>query len=104
MSQEKNLNIVNVHKQKAIKHVSEQVIHQHLEDSRSIGETKGHDQPLKMSFWFNKSRLSLVDLTNAHEMVRVAEVQFSQKTSLVKGSECSINERKRIFILDGDVI
>jgi len=64
--------IIQINKHELIEHVSEHVIHQHLENSGGIGETKGHHQVLVMS----SGGIELVAFPDPDQVIGVAKIKF----------------------------
>ena len=69
-----NQNIIDVHKHKLMQHVPEDIVHKALEYCGGVGETKQHDEVFEVAQGCSKSRLQLVSLNDAHQMIRIAKV------------------------------
>ncbi len=65
-------------KTKAVNHVTEDVINQGLEHSGDIGQSKWHDQVLKVSQGGVECHLPLVSITDSDQVVCVTQVQFGE--------------------------
>ena len=68
--------IIKIHKDISVEHVSEHIIDEGLEHSRSIGEPERHHQVFVMSCRGVEGRLPLIPLSDPHQMVGVAEIQL----------------------------
>ncbi len=70
----KDENVIEVHKDKLVNHVSQHAIDHALEDSRSVREPERKDQIFVVSRGGIEGCLSLIALTNTNKMIGVAEV------------------------------
>ncbi len=69
-----NKDVVQVDEDMFVEHVTEHVIDEGLEDGRGISEAKGHDKVFVMPGGHVEGRLPLVPLSDADQVVGVAEV------------------------------
>lgn len=70
--------VIQVHEDVLIKHVAEDVVDEGLEHSRSVGETKRHDQVFIMANRGVERRLPFVPFTDANKVVGIAEVKLGE--------------------------
>lgn len=64
--------VIQIHKDKPVDHVSEHVVHKILENSRCISEAEWHDQILKVPQWCVKGRLPFVTFMDPDQVVSIA--------------------------------
>ena len=64
-------------------HVSEDVIHKHLESGWGIAETKEHDCWLKKTKGGNKSGFSLVFLVDVDVVITPSDIELSEECGLL---------------------
>ena len=69
--------VVKIYNHEPVQHVAEDVIHQGLEDSRGVGESKGHHQILEVAEMGVEGGLPLVALTDSYQVV-VAQVELDE--------------------------
>ena len=74
----KDQNIIQVNKDKLVQHLPEQVVDQHLEDSQSVGQAKGHYLVFVVSCWGVEGRLPLISLPDADQMLSIPQVQLGE--------------------------
>ncbi len=70
----KDENIIEVHEDKPVNHVSQHAIDHALEDSRGVGKPERKDQVFIVSRGGIEGCLPLIALANADKMIGVAEV------------------------------
>ena len=94
--------IVQVDKNKLVDHFPENIIHQALEDDRSV--SKWHQQVFPVFCWGIECCLPLIPLSNAHQVVGVVEVQLGEEGGTLQEFKGGRHQGKRVPVLDGDVI
>ena len=100
----KNLFVIQINNDKEVEEVSKDVVYQGLEDGRGISQTEGHDEVFEVPQVGVKARLPFVPLTDTDQVVRIAQVEFSEDRGMREGLESRTQERDGIFIFNGDVI
>lgn len=78
-----NQDVIQVNKNELIEHVSENIIYEGLEYCRGVGESKGHNQIFRMAEGGIEGCLSLISFFYPDQVVRIAQVQFSENIGLV---------------------
>ena len=61
--------VINVDKDEPVKHVVENIIHQSLEHSRGVGESKRHDEIFMVAAGNIEGDFQLVPLSYPHQVV-----------------------------------
>jgi len=77
--------VIQVDNYRDINHIGEDVIHEPLESSWGIGEPFGHDQPLEGSVVGLECHFPLVPGCDAHQVVRMPEVNLCIDSCLAWG-------------------
>jgi hypothetical protein len=97
-------NIINEDNHKDIKFLHEDTIHQIHEVSLCIGEAEGHDGEFIETISSREGRFWNIFFVNLNLMITQPWINLGEITSSRKLIKQDTNVRKRIFILDGDLI
>ena len=82
-------------------HVSERVIHESLEYSGGVTQTKEHDCWFEKSFVCDKSHLPLMTIFDVDIVVPLLNIEFSEVASIFQLVHEVRDERERIGIMGG---
>src|SRR5882672_9577164 len=96
--------IVEVDHYKDVSHVSEDVIHEGLERSGSIGESHGHNQEFERAISGAKCCLPLMASSDANIVVASPQVELSVDLGTAKLVKEVGNKRNRVPILPGELV
>ncbi len=67
-----NQDVVNVYNYPSVEHVSEDVIHERLEDWRTVSKAEGHNQVLVVPTSGRKGRFPFISLSDTNQVVGIA--------------------------------
>ncbi len=96
--------VIHVDEDEVVEHVSEHVIDQGLEDSRSTGEAEAHYEVFIMPHGGVECCLSLVALSDGDQVVSIAKVKLREDGGPLEQFKGSCDERQGKTVLDGDVV
>ena len=96
--------VIQVNKHKLADQVPKDIVNQALEDGQSVRESKRHEKIFPVSRWGIEGRLPFIPLSNACQVLGVAEVQFGEEGRSLPEFKGGRHQGKRVPVLDSDVI
>src|SRR5882672_6683040 len=96
--------IVEVDHYKDVSHVSEDVIHEGLERSGSIGESHGHNQEFKRAISGAECCLPLMASSDANIVVASPQVELSVDLGTAELVKEICDKQDRVPILPGELV
>jgi hypothetical protein len=96
--------VIEIHYDTNVEHVCEDGIDESLESRRSIGEAKGHNQPLVRTVARAEGGFPFIAIGDANEVVRMSKVDFGIDFGTARGIEEVGDQRKRVSILLRDFV
>lgn len=93
--------IVEVDNNRVVKEILEDVVHEALKRRWGVGQAFGNNQPFEGTIAGTESGFLLVAVGDAHEMVRVPEVDLRIVAGIAQTLQEIGDERKRVMVLLG---
>ena len=76
-----NKDVVQINENELVYHISQDVVHQGLEDGRHVREAERHDEVLPVPRRRVEGRLPFVAFLNPHQVVGIPEIQLGEDGS-----------------------
>jgi hypothetical protein len=99
-----NQEVVKVDNQKFIMHIFEDIVHERLESSQSVGEAKRHNIILKAAELTVEGSFPLVALAYVHQMVCVRKVEARVDACLRDAVNEVRDKREQVSVFLGDFV
>ena len=96
-----NEDVLGVDDHTHIQEITEDVVHEMLESCRSIGKSKGHNEPFKRTIAGSESSFPFITVHNTDEVIDMSEINGGVDTGFTCSGKEVGNEWKGISILFG---
>ena len=93
-----NENVVQINKNKLVYHISQDIVHQGLEDGWRVREAERHDEVLPGPRRCVEGRLPFVTFLNPHKVLGIPEVQLGKDRRSLQEVKRSVHQRQRVAV------